>query len=106
MVQHSSCHFFLYFDISLLPGNVYIADTGNNRIRKVTMTGNITTIAGGIGTSDYSGDGGAATLATLSLPKGVSLDSSGEQLPSKLFCSSSLTLSLSLLRQRVHRRYR
>ncbi len=58
-------------------GNLYIADTGNNRIRKVTAsTGIITTIAGN-GTAGYSGDGGAATSAQLNSPYGVALDSAG-----------------------------
>jgi hypothetical protein len=53
-------------------GNIYIADQLNNRIRKVT-DGNITTLAG-IGSEGYSGDGGAATSATLNSPTGVALD--------------------------------
>ena len=58
-------------------GNVYIADTRNNRIRKVTVsTGIITTIAG-TGTASYSGDGGDATSATLYDPDGLGLDVSG-----------------------------
>ena len=58
-------------------GNVYIADYGNHRIRKVTVsTGTITTIAG-TGTASYSGDGGAATSATLYYPYGVAVDASG-----------------------------
>ena len=58
-------------------GNVYIADTSNNRIRKVTVsTGIITTIAG-TGSLSYSGDNGAATSATLYYPYGVALDASG-----------------------------
>ena len=58
-------------------GNVYIADTWNHRIRKVTVsTGIITTIAG-TGTASYSGDNGAATSATLNEPTGVVLDASG-----------------------------
>ena len=61
-------------------GNVYIADSHNNRIRKVTVsTGIITTIAG-TGTSSYSGDNGAATSATLNYPHGVTLDASGRKL--------------------------
>ena len=56
-------------------GNVYIADSGNNRIRKVS-TGIITTIAG-TGSHSYSGDGGAATSATLAMPYGVAVDVSG-----------------------------
>ena len=58
-------------------GNVYIADTSNNRIRKVTVsTGIISTIAG-TGSGSYSGDNGAATSATLYLPRGVAVDASG-----------------------------
>lgn len=57
-------------------GNIYNADNGNNRIRKVTATGIITTVAG-IGLRSYSGDGGAATAARVFAPFGVALDSSG-----------------------------
>jgi len=58
-------------------GNLYIADTHNNRVRKVTKsTGIISTVAGN-GTSSYSGDGGAATSATISYPWGIAADSSG-----------------------------
>ncbi len=56
--------------------NIYIADTLNNRIRMVTATGVITTIAG-IGTSGFSGDGGPATSAQLNGPSGIGLDSAG-----------------------------
>ncbi len=59
-----------------LSGNLYIADTFNNRIRKVTVsTGIITTIAG-TGTQSYSGDTGQATAATLNYLYGLVLDSS------------------------------
>ncbi len=58
--------------------NVYVSDTGNERIRKVTFaTGLISTIAG-TGTSGYNGDGIAATAAQLSSPSGISLDASGD----------------------------
>jgi sugar lactone lactonase YvrE len=57
-------------------GNLYIADSGNNRIRKVTVTGTISTVAGN-GTAGYSGDGGQATLASLKSPQGVTVDSAG-----------------------------
>jgi len=57
-------------------GNLYIVDTGNNRIRKVETNGVISTVAG-TGTSGYSGDAGAATEAQLSSPSGVAVDSSG-----------------------------
>ena len=56
---------------------MYIADTYNNRIRKVTVSiGIIATIAG-TGTASYSGDNGAATSATLQYPSGVAVDASG-----------------------------
>jgi RHS repeat-associated protein len=58
-------------------GNIYIADSGNCRIRKVTVsTGVITTVAGN-GNYGYSGDGAAATSAALNSPQGVAVDSSG-----------------------------
>ncbi len=56
---------------------MYIADYGNNRVRKVTLsTGIITTLAG-TGTGSYSGDNGAATSATLYGPFGVAFDTLG-----------------------------
>jgi trimeric autotransporter adhesin len=58
-------------------GNVYIADTGHNRIRKVFPSGAITTIAGQDGTCCYSGDGGVATAAQLNQPAGLWLDGAG-----------------------------
>jgi DNA-binding beta-propeller fold protein YncE len=58
-------------------GNVYIADTSNSRIRKITAsTGIISTIAG-TGAAGFSGDGNAATSAQLYNPYGVAVDSSG-----------------------------
>jgi VCBS repeat-containing protein len=57
-------------------GNLYIADTSNNRIRKVDSTGTITTIAGD-GVQGYGGDGGPAGAARLSVPKGIELDAAG-----------------------------
>ena len=57
-------------------GNVYIADTGNQRIRKVDTAGTITTIAGD-GTAGFNGDGGPATDAQLSNPLGVAAGSTG-----------------------------
>ncbi|MGA2593607.1 MAG: hypothetical protein ABSH32_27135 [Bryobacteraceae bacterium] len=58
-------------------GNLYIADTGNNLIRKVTAaTGIITTVAGN-GGAGYSGDGGLAISAELNTPKSVAVDANG-----------------------------
>jgi uncharacterized protein (TIGR03437 family) len=56
-------------------GNVYIADTNNSRIRKVS-NGVITTVAG-TGTSGFSGDGGPATSAQLAFPESVAVDATG-----------------------------
>ena len=60
-------------------GNVYIADTGNGVIRRVTPAGVITTVAGGGSNpgSDGYGDGGPAPLATLSGPVGLTPDGNG-----------------------------
>ena len=58
-------------------GNVYIADTFNYRIRKVTVSTGIITTLTGTGTASYSGDNGAATSATLYIPRGVAVDASG-----------------------------
>jgi uncharacterized protein (TIGR03437 family) len=57
-------------------GNLYIADVSNNRIRKVGLGGSITTVAGN-GKDGVSGDGGSATEASLSSPKGVAVDQAG-----------------------------
>ena len=59
-----------------MAGNLYVADTSNNRIRKVDTHGIITTVAGN-GTSGYSGDGGPAVEASLNRPYEVALDVSG-----------------------------
>jgi len=58
-------------------GNIYIADSSNNRIRKVTAsTGIITTVAGN-GTAGSTGNGGAATAAELNAPTLVAVDAGG-----------------------------
>ena len=57
-------------------GNIYIADTANNEVRKVAPGGTITLVAG-TGTVGNSGDGAAATAATLNAPGGVALDAAG-----------------------------
>lgn len=57
-------------------GNLYIADSGNNRVRVVNTSGNIETYAGN-GTPAYLGDGGAATQAELYSPLGVACDPAG-----------------------------
>jgi uncharacterized repeat protein (TIGR01451 family) len=58
-------------------GNLYIADIDNERIREVSATTGVITTVAGDGTKGYSGDGGPATSAELSSPKGVAVDASG-----------------------------
>src|SRR5208283_5246791 len=63
-------------------GNLYIADTHNGRLRKVSAaTGVISTVAGtgvvGGNVQSFGGDGGAATAAGLALPRGLAIDSAG-----------------------------
>jgi len=57
-------------------GNLFIADTSNHRIRRVSPDGIITTVAGN-GTRGFSGDGGPATSAQLRSPWGVAVDGAG-----------------------------
>jgi uncharacterized protein (TIGR03437 family) len=57
-------------------GNIYLTDTNNSRIRKITTDGVITTIAGSRFTG-YSGDGGSATSAALSFPRSIAIASNG-----------------------------
>ncbi|MBI4349989.1 MAG: hypothetical protein HY550_00990 [Elusimicrobia bacterium] len=58
-------------------GNIYFADTGNNRVRRVeAATGIITTIAGN-GTAGYAGDGGSAAQSALNTPSDAEADSRG-----------------------------
>ena len=63
----------LAFDTS---GNLYVADGGNMRVRKISTSGKITTVAG-TGANGYSGDGGPATSAELSNPWTIVFDSTG-----------------------------
>ena len=57
-------------------GTMYVADTRNNRVRKITPAGVITTVAGN-GDAGYSGDGGLAIKAPLESPNRLALDSHG-----------------------------
>lgn len=65
-------------------GNLYIADSGNHRVRKISRDGVISTFAGTGGVSNgkyvgpgFSGDGGPATAAELDTPVAVAVDSGG-----------------------------
>ena len=57
-------------------GNIYIADNGNNRVRKINSSGIISTLAGSP-TYGFTGDGGPSTAARLRLPTGLALDDAG-----------------------------
>lgn len=69
----------LYFPQTLTmdaQGNLFIADSYNHRVREVDTNGIITTVAGN-GTSEDTGDGGAATDAGVSYPWGIAFNSAG-----------------------------
>jgi len=57
-------------------GNLYIADQRNQRVRRVDTSGNVSTVAGN-GTAGFSGDGGLAINAELSVPTGLAVDNLG-----------------------------
>lgn len=62
-------------------GNIYIADQTNHRVRKISVEGTITTVAGsgpvGLDAGGFSGDGGIATAALLNSPNDIALDDAG-----------------------------
>lgn len=58
-------------------GNLYIADSGNDRVRKLDIGGRLTTAVGN-GARGYGGDGGSAALAELAAPVAVAVDASNE----------------------------
>jgi uncharacterized repeat protein (TIGR01451 family) len=57
-------------------GNTYVADTIDNRVRKVALDGTISTVAG-TGAAGFSGDSGPAASARLNTPRGLAMDASG-----------------------------
>ena len=57
-------------------GNVYVADSGNYRVRRITPSLTISTVAGN-GTYGYDGDGGQAASARIGMPYGLALDADG-----------------------------
>jgi sugar lactone lactonase YvrE len=77
------------WDVAEYNGNLFIVDQGNNRIRAINLGSSAVTVLGvtiqpgtiatvaGTGSIGYSGDGGAATAATLDLPSGIAFDSNG-----------------------------
>ncbi len=77
--------FVIYVNFNLLlssptPANVYIADTYNNRVRKVTVSTGVISLIAGTGDTTFSGDDGAATSATLYYPLGTAVDSIGRKI--------------------------
>jgi len=64
--------------LSLGPDDtLYIADSGNHRVRKISKAGLITTVAGN-GEEGFGGDGGIATTAELDTPTSLALDGNGQ----------------------------
>ena len=57
-------------------GNVYVADSGNNRVRRIA-SGQVTTVAGS-SSMTFSGDGGNSIAAALNAPLGIALDGRGD----------------------------
>ena len=58
-------------------GNVYVADTGNNRVRKIDASGNVTTVAGNGNFGYQDGTGGANGTAEFTYPYAVAVDAAG-----------------------------
>jgi DNA-binding CsgD family transcriptional regulator/sugar lactone lactonase YvrE len=72
-------------------GTIYIADTGNNRLREVTPAGVIVALAG-TGTAGFAGDGGSARRAQLAAPEGIGLDGKGD-----LFVADTVNLRVRVV---------
>ena len=64
---------YLAFDRA---GSLYVSDTANHRVRRIARNGIVTTVAGN-GSPGFSGDGGAATAASLGSPQGLAVDAAG-----------------------------
>jgi hypothetical protein len=77
-------------------GNVYFSEFYNQRIRKITVSTGIITTYAGTGSCAYSGDGGAASSASLCLPSGLAIDASGNQ-SFTYYRSTTLTAIRTLL---------
>jgi sugar lactone lactonase YvrE len=58
--------------------NLYIADTGNNEVRKITSGTGIVSVLAGTGQPGGSGNGGLATIAQVNAPTGLALDAAGD----------------------------
>jgi hypothetical protein len=77
-------------------GNVYFSEFYNHRIRKITVSTGIITTYAGTGSCAYSGDGGAASSASLCFPSGLAIDASGNQ-SFTYYRSTTLTAIRTLL---------
>ncbi len=62
--------------------NVYFADEGNNRLRKIAVSTGVITTVSGTGSTSYSGDNGPASSAEIYNPLGIDIDTAGRV----LFC--------------------
>jgi sugar lactone lactonase YvrE len=61
-------------------GNIFVADTGNQRVRRIEAGTNIITTYAGIGVADFAGDGGPAANAKISYPTGLAIAPNGDLL--------------------------
>jgi sugar lactone lactonase YvrE len=69
---------FLPYGVIVDPaGNLYLSDTNNSRIRRVDALSSLISTIAGNGVSGYSGDGGAATEASINQPGGLTMDGAG-----------------------------
>src|SRR5262249_24106930 len=64
-------------DVAYFGGSLYFADEYNNRVRKIDLSTKIITTVAGSGAQGFSGDGGPAISAQLTLPRSVALDPAG-----------------------------
>ena len=67
-------------------GNLYLADAGAGRVYRVARDGRVSTFAGGGTRRDFESDGGPATAAQLSSPRGMVFDSKGNLDIAETFC--------------------
>ena len=75
-------------DMELGPdGNLYFADTNNNRVRMIDLHSGIINTVAGTGDKGYAGDGGPAVLAQLNRPFGIAFDENGDLYISDTFNS-------------------
>ena len=68
-------------------GDMFIADSGNNVVRKVTPAGIISSVAG-TGTGGYTGDGGQASAGQFNLPDNVAIDAAGDLIVADTYSSA------------------